>query len=81
MLELLEPIVDDPADSAHLFAKEIQKNLKSQFSYLLEPGPGFQPIYWLASYLSLVHCQALSENVITEAKIYLKSKLLACSLM
>ena len=79
MLESLEPLVDNPEDSAHLFAKELQKHLQAQFSFLLKQGVGFQPIYWLASYLSPVHRQALSEHVITEAKSYLKSKLFSCS--
>ena len=77
MLESLVARVEDPGDSAHVFAKELKKQLEDQFCFLLDPHAvkeKFQPIYWLASFLSPVHRQALSDDVTMEAKTFLKSR-------
>ena len=75
MLTSLEPIVGDPSDSAHLFAVELKEKIKSQFGYLLYPAADdFQPVYWLATYLSPVHKQVLSQDDVREVEKFIKSK-------
>ena len=54
---------------------ELEKNLRNQFGYLLNPDESqFLPVFWLATYLSPVHCQALTRDEVEEAKKYLRSK-------
>ena len=54
MLESLKPRVEDETDSAHLFASELQDHFESQFGFLLsKEDRDFQPLFWLATYLSL----------------------------
>ena len=76
MLESLKPRVEDETDSAHLFASELQEHFKSQFGFLLsKEDRDFQPLFWLATYLSPVYRVALSTVEIEEAKKFAKSKL------
>ena len=76
MLESLKPRVEDETDSAHLFASELQDHFKSQFGFLLsKEDRDFQPLFWLATYLSPVYRVALSTVEIEEAKKFAKSKL------
>ena len=76
MLESLKPRVADETDSAHLFASELQDHFKIQFGFLLsKEDRDFQPLFWLATYLSPVYRVALSTVEIEEAKKFAKSKL------
>ena len=76
MMESLKPLVENEADSANLFASELQDHFKYQFGFLLsKEDRDFQPLFWLATYLSPVYRVALSTVEIEEAKKFAKSKL------
>ena len=76
MLEFLKPLVEDEEDSANLFAVELQEHFNSQFGFFLDKeNRDFQPLYWLATYLSPVYCLTLSSTEVDEAKNLVKSKL------
>ena len=81
MLESLRSPLEDSEDTAHLFAKQLEKHLNLQFNYLLDSeAAAFQPIYWLATYLSPVYRRTLSGDDIEVAKKFVKSKFIDCSL-
>ena len=81
MLESLRSPLEDPEDTAHPFAKQLEKHLNLQFKYLLDSeAAAFQPIYWLTTYLSPVYRRTLSGDDIEVAKKFVKSKFIDCSL-
>ncbi len=80
MLESLRSPLEDSEDTAHLFAKQLEEHLNLQFEYLLDSeAAAFQPIYWLATYLSPVYRRTLSGEDIEVAKKFVKSKFIDCS--
>ena len=70
-------MLEDPTKAVYAFAKELEEKMKSQFAYLLDAkSRNFQPIFWVATYLSPVTRVLLSSDIdkMQEVRKFLKSK-------
>ena len=68
-------MVNDEADSAHSFAKEMKAQIESYFSFVLCPDdPCFLPIYWAASFLCPFYRFVITSEELPVVKAYLESK-------
>ena len=75
-LSCLGNLVEDSTTSTTSFARELKKKMQSQFSYLLNNERDFQPVFWVATYLSPLHHVLLSSDVdkMREVREFLKSE-------
>ena len=76
VLSILEPIKNNPNDTAHQFAMEADKQLKIQFNFIFdEKSPEFEPLYWAMSYLSPFHKMFIhNEEKMDQIKLFLEGK-------
>ena len=61
LLRSLAPFLANERESGHLFAKQIEKQTKKYFAFVLDPDSNdFLPVFWCATFLSPVHKLVLS---------------------
>ena len=81
LLRSLAPFLANERESGHLFAKQIEKQTKKYFAFVLDPDSNdFLPVFWCATFLSPVHKLVLSPEQRKVATTYLKgmSRLQSC---
>ena len=81
LLRSLAPFLENERESGHLFAKQIEKQTKKYFAFVLDSAhPDFLPVFWCATFLSPIHRLVLSPEQRKVATTYLKgmSRLQSC---
>ena len=65
--------MENEKESGHLFAKQIEKQTKKYFAFVLDPADNdFLPVFWCATLLSPIHRLVLSPEQRKVATTYLK---------
>ena len=73
LLRSLAPFLENEKESGHLFAKQIEKQTKKYFAFVLDPAhEDFRPVFWCATLLSPIHRLVLSHEQRKVATTYLK---------
>ena len=77
ILKSLEPVIAEPKDIAHGFAKELKVQIQSYFAFALDPSsPDFLAEYWTACFFDPVKKGILTPDQISIVKAFLLSEFL-----
>ena len=76
-MAILEKICFDPTKGGQKFANELRTQIGKYFSFILDDkDKGFQPIFWVCSFLSPFHRMVLPKDKMPVITKYMKGKLL-----